>query len=751
MTMPTSNFFWARSPWQGLGVLFCLVLLLAPTISWGALQEGQGSDDPIVRYQKNRQAFLAEQQQANQAFTSQAAALQKEVETLQRNIDTKQKELTRLQSVITDRHRVTSAMAQAQSAAAFPLFPLLSTLSMAAAFFGKNLLSVLPLLFLAITVVNVFLYLVYKQREFFRQHRIPLVVAVVVLIGCMASPLFAADANKREQVIAKLERTEKMLSKSEYERFIAILEEKPSQQIKLPTLQSGDPLLTVFPEVVVDSPEYWMTLAALHTHEKQNGKALEAVKKIIKESRLQHTKAHQQIILGGMKYLLQEQQTQEVSGAVESLGTAALDVSTLLEVSDLLKQNGMQASAEKALGYAIARAGTVADLLHLARYFHEHQAIDKSSEALEKALSRARNIDEILQVGQLALTVGKDPLLGKVVSAADTVTNDSQAKMKVVDLFLQHNRKEEAVNLVSLIIRSATSRSKENVEKLLFVIDAGLKRNLLPQATTATETLIVMLGLHQAKNYPIQSGATLRSAQGLPDQSAIMLPQFLGLIREEQGLNDLAEEAYIFSVIESLTTILESYGYTFPTSLNDFHLLGRNWASGNRGDLIGPLDGVYTMIETQFVKQLIQKNDERIDHLRGEIETLKKTSTELQTGIAANQRQATQAMARLVAQSLSTVATVLFVLAALLGCGVLAYRYCLGLSMGKTFGFFMKLGENLGWLQVLSVLGAVTGVASILFAQTMLMFQMIQENTRRAAGSTPPLAAPPSNRLVDPL
>lgn len=719
-----------------LHTFFCITT----TTSWCNAQEQPSGDSPIATYQKNRQAFVAEQQQANQSFSSQAAALQKEIESLKQENDAKHKDLNRLQSVIAGHRQETGAMAQIQSAASFVLFPLLSAWSMATSFLSEGHYSAILLLFLSIAVVNVFLYLMFKQQRIFQRNRIPLIIAVVILIGCIASPLFAEEQTKRDQVIAKLERAERMLSKSDYERFIAILEEKPTQRIKVPVLQSGDPLFTVYQEVIIDSPEYWSTLAALYTHEKQNGKALEAVKKIVKDSRVQRIDEHQKILVNGFRYLLQEQQTQEVSAAVDALGGAAIEAPTLLKIATLLKQSGMQASAEKTLGYAIAKAGTVVDLAHLAQYFLEQQAIDRSNEALEKALARARDMGEILMLAETALTVGKDVLIGKIVVAADTVTNDSQAKMKVVDLFLQKNRKEEAVNLVSRIIKASTSRNKENVDKLLYVIDASLKRNLLPQAADATETLIVMLGLHQAKNYPIQSGASLKSAQGIPNQGAITLPQFLGLIKEEQGQSDKAEEAYIFSVLASLTTILESYGYNFPDSLNDFYLLGRNWAGGNRNDLIGQLDRVYSIIEKQFITQQVLKNDEQLGFLKKEIEELTKASTELRTSISESERQASRAMVKMVLQSLSTVATVAFVLAALIGCGVLAYRYCQGLTMGRTFGFIMKLGETTGWLQVLSILGAVTGLASILVAQALLMFQMIQENTHRVAAGFPPLS-----------
>ena len=150
------------------------------------------------------------------------------------------------------------------------------------------------------------------------------------------------------------------------------------------------------------------------------------------------------------------------------------------------------------------------------------------------------------------------------------------------------------------------------------------------------------------------------------------------------------------------------------------------------------MDRVYSIIEKQFITRQESKNNERLALLNQEAETLKKAAKELQNSIGASEREASRAMVRWVLQSLSTVATVAFILAALIGCGMIAYHYCQRLTMGRTFGFFVKLWESTGWLQVLSILGAATGLVSIVVSQALLMFQMIQENTHRVAAAIPP-------------
>ena len=722
-------------------VLFFLISGFLNCASWCAAQEQVQQDGPIAIYQKNRQQYINEQQKVHQAFKAQADALNQEITGLKQGIEQKSQELNRVEANITRNSAGISTLAVLQSGASLFLFPLLSLYSQVVSVFSGQGQSILPLIFLSLTVLNIFLYLLFKQKPFFQRHKLFLIVAVVLLIGSIASPLFADEKDKREEVVSKLKIAEEMLSRSDHQRFIEILEKKPTQRIQVPPLQSGDPLFKVHPEVTVGSPEYWSTLAALYTHENMKRKALDAVKKITQESWLQETAEHQEILINSIKYLIQNQQTEDVMASIDSLSGTITDVNTLLSMAVLLKENGMQGSSEKILGYAILKANTVQDLMGLSKYFQEKNEFDKSNEALEKAVGRVQNSDEILLLAKAAMNVKKDGLLGKITQAMHEGTTDYQAKMQLVDLLLDNGRKEEAVDLVSKIIKEDTSRSQENVDKLLFLINAALKRNMLPQATTASETLIAMLGLQQAMDTPVQTETKLKSIEGVPDEGKIRLPHFYGLVNEEQGFSDKAEEAYIQSVLGSLATIIDSYGYKFPESRNDFYLLGRTWSKGNRSEFIGHLDKVYGFIEKDYIAKQSAENDKQLQVLQEEIQALKNQSQELDQALVAANKKSTSVFTKLVVQAISTTATIIFLVAVLIGIIVLSYRYSRRLSVGKTFGFSMKFCETAGWLQVLSILGALNGLATVFVAQFFLIFQMVQENTRQTAAGLPPLPA----------
>ncbi|MFH0783397.1 MAG: hypothetical protein V2B20_15795 [Pseudomonadota bacterium] len=732
-------------------VLICTILYFFLMASWGLAEEKAGYDNAITVYNKNRQAVIDENQSANRSFLNEVALIKNDIALQSQKVAETTKELKRVESIIFKNTADSNRLSATQSRVSAVLFPMLSALSLMSSFLPPiKQLSALILVFLCITVLNVFLYLFFKQKPFFIRYKIHLIIALTLCIGAIASPLFAAEQTKREQVISKLDTTEKILSKSEYERFIAILEEKQMNQILIPELQSGDPLFKVFRNVTIETPEYWFTLAALYTHEQQNGKAIDAVKRITSSTRLVANADHQNIILNSFKYLLQEKQTQIISSIIDSLGGAVMEVSTSLELAILLKQNGMQTSADKTLSYAIIKANSVFDLTILAKFFIDRKEYDKSSEALEKAIIGSKTKEEIMALAETAITLGNNKLITKFISTVDVVLSEYQDKMDVVDVFIKHDRKEEANILFGTMIKAGMVKSTESTKKLLYLIEASLVRNFIPQASDASEKLIFMLGgFSKAKSFLMKTETHLATAQGLPDANNIMLPQFYGLSKEEQGRNDEAEEAYIRATLDSLTTIISSYGYTIPESLNDFYLLGRIWIKGNRADLIGQLDRVYSILEKQFMKNVAEKNQAQLKTLREEAVALKGHVSKLQNDLEKIKQRATKSYIKLVMQAGSTIATILFLLAALTGCIVLASNYCKELSMGKTFGFLMKFSETVGWLQVLSVLGLISGFFYILFAQLFLMLQMVQENTKRIATLFPALLPTAQEPIVE--
>lgn len=710
-------------------ILFVSIICVLSTSS-GLFAQQATPQGAIQSYQKNRLDFINQQKSSSQSFQNKTASLKKEIDKLNQEISKNHHELEKLGTAIAENNRTAKEFSAIQSGVSFVLFPLLSAFSFISTFWGEFGGLCILYFFLSLTIINTFLYLYWKERLFFIRYKRVLIIAAVALICSIASPLLADDLSKRTEVINQLNLTEKVLSLSDHERFIAILEARTNQTVDIPELPSGDPLFRVFRQVTLDTPEYWFTLAALYTHEGKNGKALDAIKQLTQNTRLDTSEAHRMMVLNSITYLLQQNQTELASAVIDSLSENLLDVSALLDLAKLLQKNGMQVSSEKVLGYSVNRANTVPDLIKLSTFLIENGKLDKGNEAMEKALMRANTIDDLILVAETAMSLNKDAIIALLTQKAGKVIEDYREQTRMIDLFLKNGRKEEAVMLFKNMIDSVTTRSENSTEKLLFLIEAALQRDLLPQATSATERLYFYLGTN-SETFGMQFKTKLKAAEGIPDEDMIMLPQFYGLLNEEQEIYDQAEAAYIKAVLTSLTNILRSYGYELPQSLNNFYLLGRLWVKDNRGDLISQLDRVYSIIEKQFIKQQIQQNNRKLDELQNEISSLQSKRDKLLEEIKERKKHVSASWRKKIGHLLSTLATVLFVLAAFSGCLVLSHRYSKTLVTYKTYGFFGKFIETSGWLQVLSVLGCVSGIVQVVLGQFFQIFGQNQENTRK--------------------
>lgn len=709
--------------------LLCFVLTFC-TSSFA--QDTKTNEAAIIAYEKNRQTFLDKQRETDQMFNKEASALKREVGSLQEKISSRNDELNRLNSVIREKQGRINTLESVQNSIASFLFPLAGLGANTIGFFlGKwsvviNLLCV----FLALTTLNLFLYLKFRQKQFFNKYRIGLIIALVVFISAITSPLFAEDdLTRRENVIDQLDFAEKVLSQTDHERFIAILEYKVSEQIDLPELASGDPLLSVFRRVRINTTEYYYTLAALYMHEGKTGKAVDAIEQIVEKSTLQANKSHNMIANNSIRFLIQQQKTELASRAVENLAENIGDVSVLLELAEFLQNNGMQVSEEKVLGYAIGRANTVDELVQLSTFLLNRGENDKGTDALQQALSKVRSVDQLILIAKAAIKAKKDGIIEEITEKTKQVS-DYSGRLQIADLFLENGRKEEAIDVFAEMINQAKGRTNDKINKLLFAIDAALKRDFLNQAVKATKLLFIYLG-EEKYSFQMEVGRELAIAKKLPNPDKITLPQFYGLLNEEMDYNDKAEEQYIHNIHSSLKKILQSFGYELPESLNDFHLLGRIWVEENRGDLIGNLDRVYSIVEEQFVKRQAMQNDLSLEGLREQLHRMKSEHQQLLSEIQGKNKQISGVNKDLSVRLVSVIATVTLLLTIFIGCIVIAYLYARDLVLHKTFGFIIKLFETTGWVRVLSVLGVVSGLGTIFVAQLFQILQGTEENTFR--------------------
>lgn len=142
-------------------------------------------------------------------------------------------------------------------------------------------------------------------------------------------------------------------------------------------------------------------------------------------------------------------------------------------------------------------------------------------------MNRVENINDIILTAETAIKYNKDSVIEKLVQKVQTVSGNYTSILRVVDMFLKNDRQEDAILVFSEMISNVTKRTYQFSDKLLFLTEIALQRDLLEQAVNAISKLSMYLG---TKKYElvVSLKSDLQSAKGLPDTDKITLPLFYG-------------------------------------------------------------------------------------------------------------------------------------------------------------------------------------------------------------------------------
>jgi len=731
-------------------------------------------ESEVVRlYRQHRQEFadkkLQLEQQQSQA-TNTVQALEKQISELESKIEKKDKEVNDLNWKITQEQAKhigwISARGGLACIAVFELGylmvqgvatlvnsgflgPLLGPLAAAGGVMSLGLGAMLACVVFPITIV-ILMIKVWRGRLLkdmawlTKGGRIAIIASAIILVCAIASPLFAANMQTEEQVAQKLESVGKVLGQSDYQRWIEILKNlSQGQAVNVRPLRSGDPRFPVFSRVTSGSPGYWSTLAGLSSHENHPGEMLAAIDGLVQSLAQSGLGAdgRLEMALHCLDYLLEKQETNRVTNAVEKFVTSIGDTGVLLKLAATLEKGGQQSSAQKALEQAVMRANSAETLFELARYFVHVNKGDKAGEALIKALSRCNTAEKFTELIAIAFDAKNDGVIKDGIEAFKKNSFPVDRQMRFIDFLLQHNRKEDAIAIFTNVVNSSLDRD----EKVwLFLIDAALERGLIDEALSATWNLYKMVrgsGGDGGAAYVIPfAERRLHKATTLPDPKGVMLPEFYGLLYEEKELNDMAERTYIVSLLSSLERILNSHGYDLPQTPNGYYLIGEIWTKNNKIELLKRLDLVYQAIERQVLNRMERgdQDDVRWQPLQTKLQGLEQHFSTLQKLSMEKELELSRSARKTFFHVISTIASYIFFIAATVGCATIAWRYSRTLTSCRTFGFFFKFIEITSWLRVMSIIGVVSGILGVVLGQFNQIFQQNQEHNKRAADKLAP-------------
>jgi len=420
--------------------------------------------------------------------------------------------------------------------------------------------------------------------------------------------------------------------------------------------------------------------------------------------------------------------------------------------------------------------GAVGDYLQLAKIFSQQGKNDQVGILLERAVGTVNDPHELKKVTEVVIELGQDGLMDGVrkrllaIFGPDLQQNFTSKRYKkslagaldFVDFLLANGRKEDAGLLFTDIFDKVRKNKKVSVaylEEMIELSRQALERDLKTQAENIAFRLTMSVRPRRTifKKYFIFKDTGLNSAQGLPDDELLSIPIYQGLIDEDIDQLSKAETVYMQSVLFSLLSINDSYGNKIPRILNDYYLLGRLWQRENRTEALTSLDRVYTILESKILDsmkdqlraKLLKEERDRLVQLSGqreqqlaEIARVKENFEKRRQELERRRRELTDKawhkldlqkkaltvlMARTVSKVLATLVFLLAIMALVIGCFRLAWRYSQRMREHRTYAFFSRFLELNGWLRIFSVIGFPSGFTLVLVSQFFQIFQKIHE------------------------
>lgn len=345
--------------------------------------------------------------------------------------------------------RILSVLSVINKGSAF----ILSPLTIAAGSDAGNILFI----FLPLTVLNIFLYLFFRQKVTFTRYRTLLIAILVTVFLTCATSLFAASTEKRDEVQTKLKFAESMLELTGNQKAIAILEDRSAEQTILPSgLITGDQRLEVYKTVTTDSPEYYVTLAALYTADKRTEDAIETIANIAEKDGLAGNPT-EKIIINTVHFLVENGHADIAGKVIANHAGLISDTKTLLELAQYLTTYSMQVSSDYVMELTEEKTETAVGLVALAESYHKIGEKDKELSILTRALNTSRNIDDILLIAQTCVKLQIDSVLKQLPAKAEELPGSTEL---LIDLAGIYNDQGES-SLAAATLQQAITKSSQ--------------------------------------------------------------------------------------------------------------------------------------------------------------------------------------------------------------------------------------------------------------------------------------------------
>ncbi len=444
-------------------------------------------DQIVLNYQKNRQAFKQRMENISDEVMSEQLELRNQITSLKGEIASGNQYLEVNRSPndpeIPQEMQEKFNQVREKSSRYQTLLTVISVVNGVTAhiispfaFAAKGDAEKILFIFLPITILNIFLYLLFRQREAFIRHKKLLIMILVAVIIASATTLMAAPVNKRQLVESKLRFAETMLTLSGNLKAIAILENKESDPIVLPTdITTKDSRLKIYKMVNVDSTEYYISLAALYSAEGNKAKAIEAVSKIAEKNDWKE-KPSPETVLSVVTYLVDNGHNGVAGKAITNHAANIVDSDQLLELAKYLREHSLQVSADHVMILTLKNTKTTDGLVKLAGYFFETDKMDRAENLLVRGLEKSNDIGDIILVLNASVKFGTKTVQSKVPEKASKLSGDSEQLMTLANIY---HSMGESDHVASTLQRAINKSSSMAMLKSVTAAIIGLKQGPL--------------------------------------------------------------------------------------------------------------------------------------------------------------------------------------------------------------------------------------------------------------------------------
>lgn len=591
--------------------------------------------------------------------------------------------------------------------------------------------------FFPLLVLNHFLYLFFRKKDFFIRHRTLLITAFAVVEICFFLPLICSAQEVEspptrnqppDPFVENLQKVDRLIKMSPAERNIYILVHTSEETVTLEKVDTKDPFLSPSGgSVEIKSPDYYYTLAALY---RQLGKEEMVLKNLKALDALplkpRWLKQYAFIYLKVLEEYLDKNRLENATDAARRLIDvygAQKDVTMLIDLSTFLIERKMNTSAGEALKEACAVAHGSDQVISLAKYLLKNHRNSELAAIIKQAIERTQKLRNVMPLLKFCIENGLTEETSLSINRAMETSRSVEDDLTLARFLFEKGRKQACANVLAQAREKATS-----LPLLMEISNAAKEQGFLSSAIKCVERAI-LVDRKKALDYQLPPPHLLDASRSLPSLKSISLPTYLGILQQVEKKLEKADFFYKFALMEEINAIIRSYGYKITGNINEFYYLKQLWTETHSENLKFLLP-IYAHLQENMLEKERITEEKEIGVLSEQVEQLKKKRAELLETRDAAKSRVVQVSIAVSLYSLRDLAIVLTIIIILTGCAIKGVQAAKAASDFKFFVFFWKFLESIGWSTCFSVAGIPFGIPLVVVSQLLIMIQFIQQQSK---------------------